>query len=64
MGVCWRKGLVVESETRSWRPRLQLRPQLPPSLRGGSPRARTVRFVAVSALAGCVVAAGAVGAAG
>ncbi|WP_424888337.1 D-alanyl-D-alanine carboxypeptidase/D-alanyl-D-alanine endopeptidase [Streptomyces sp. XH2] len=54
----------MESETRSWRPRLQLRPQLPPSLRGGSPRARTVRFVAVSALAGCVVAAGAVGAAG
>ncbi|MFF4217201.1 D-alanyl-D-alanine carboxypeptidase/D-alanyl-D-alanine endopeptidase [Streptomyces nondiastaticus] len=54
----------MESETRSWRPRLQLRPQLPPSLRGGSPRARTVRFVVVSALAGCVVAAGAVGAAG
>ncbi|WP_374206025.1 D-alanyl-D-alanine carboxypeptidase/D-alanyl-D-alanine endopeptidase [Streptomyces roseoverticillatus] len=54
----------MESETRSWRLRLQLRPQLPPPLRGGSPRARTVRFVAVSALAGCVVAAGAVGAAG
>ncbi|MGK5549626.1 D-alanyl-D-alanine carboxypeptidase/D-alanyl-D-alanine-endopeptidase, partial [Streptomyces sp. URMC 127] len=46
--------------------RLPLRPRLPqpPPLRGGSPRARTVRFAAVSALAGCVVAAGAVGAAG
>ncbi|MBF6046522.1 D-alanyl-D-alanine carboxypeptidase/D-alanyl-D-alanine-endopeptidase [Streptomyces sp. NRRL B-1677] len=51
------------SETRSWRLRPQLRPSLPP-LRGGTPRARTVRFVAVSALAGCVVAAGAVGTAG
>ncbi|MFF7726506.1 D-alanyl-D-alanine carboxypeptidase/D-alanyl-D-alanine-endopeptidase [Streptomyces sp. NPDC008001] len=42
--------------TRSWR-------LTPPPWRG-TPRARTARFVAVSALAGCVVAAGAVGAAG
>ncbi|QLE73279.1 D-alanyl-D-alanine carboxypeptidase/D-alanyl-D-alanine-endopeptidase [Streptomyces rectiverticillatus] len=48
------------SETRSWR--LRLRPPLPPWR--GSPRARTARFAAVSAVAGLVVAGTAVGAAG